>query len=63
MRPDLLSSDDEDEVTIFSDDEDEVLEVIILSEDDELPNEPALEAPREPEEEDPEEDLEEEYVP
>ena len=58
-----LSSDDEDEVMILSDDEDDVLEVIILSEDDEVSNEPALEAPGEPEEEDPEEDPEEEYMP
>ena len=39
------------------------MEVIILSEDDEVPNEPAVEAPGEPEEDDPEEDPEEEYMP
>ena len=61
--PILLSSDDEDEVMIVSDNEEDVLEVIILSEDDEVPIEPAVEAPGEPEEDDPEEDPEEEYMP
>ena len=33
-----LSSDDEDEMMILSDEEDKVVEVIILSEDGEVPN-------------------------
>ena len=49
---------------ILSDEEDKILEVLILSEDDDVPNEPALEAPGEPKEEDPEEEyVPEEYVP